>query len=149
MEARNKKIFNEISEKNSVCISVRRGDFFNAENEKTFGVCTIQYYINAVEIMNEKVDAPIYYVFSDDISWCKKNLRFDGEVEFVPQDMPVYETLRLMYTCKHFIISNSTFGWWGQYLSRNNDKVVISPSRWNNDGFESRLIDKNWILLDT
>lgn len=149
VEERNKKIFNEISEKNSVCISVRRGDFFNAENEKTFGVCTIQYYINAVEIMNEKVDAPIYYVFSDDISWCKKNLRFDGEVEFVPQDMPVYETLRLMYTCKHFIISNSTFSWWGQYLSRNNDKVVISPSRWNNDGFESRLIDKNWILLDT
>lgn len=61
--------------------------------------------------------------------------------------MPVYETLRLMYSCKHFIISNSTFSWWGQYLSRNDHKIVISPSKWNNDDFDTPLLEDEWIKL--
>ena len=67
---------------------------------------------------------------------------------FISQDMPVYETLRLMYSCKHFILSNSTFSWWGQYLSQNDKKVVISPSRWNNDDFYTPLMDSEWIKIE-
>lgn len=62
--------------------------------------------------------------------------------------MPVYETLRLMYNCKHFILSNSTFSWWGQFLSTSKNKLVVSPSLWNNDGYQSQLIQKDWILIN-
>lgn len=148
VEERNRKLIDKITRTNSICISVRRGDFFNTQFEKSFGVCTIKYYYDAVEIMKNKIEAPVFFVFSDDINWCKENLHFNADTEYVSQDMPVYETLRLMYSCKHFIISNSTFSWWGQYLSRNKEKIVVSPSRWNNDGFNSRLIEKKWILID-
>ena len=91
----------------------------------------------------------MFFCFSDDIEWCKENLNFEGaNVVYVSQDMPVYETLRLMYHCKHFILSNSTFSWWGQFLSKNNNKIVVSPSRWNNDGYDSNLINKDWVLID-
>ena len=53
-----------------------------------------------------------------------------------------------MSRCKHFILSNSTFSWWGQFLSEYKDKIVVSPARWNNDGYDTNLIDKNWILID-
>ena len=62
--------------------------------------------------------------------------------------MPVYETLRLMYNCKHFILSNSTFSCWGQFLYTSKNKLVVSPSRWNNDGYQSQLIQKDWILIN-
>ena len=90
-----------------------------------------------------------YFVFSDDIAWCKEHLRLH-DMNFVVQDnMPTYEVTRLMYSCKHFIISNSTFSWWGQFLSKNKNKIVVSPSRWHNDGCGAVLIDrKKWILID-
>lgn len=101
------------------------------------------------KLENKKLKNLTFFVFSDDIDWCKKELGFNGSnVIFVSQDMPVYETLRLMYTCKHFILSNSTFSWWGQFLSRAKNKLVVSPSRWNNDGYQSKLIQKNWILIN-
>ena len=148
---KNIELFKKICDTDSICVSVRRGDFFNSQNQKSFGICNIQYYLKAKEIMDKKIlNEPSYFIFSDDIEWCKENLNYEGDVTFVSQDMPIYETLRLMYSCKHFIISNSTFSWWGQFLSRNlSNKIVISPSIWNNDGYESPLINKkDWILLD-
>ena len=143
-------LINKIKNSNYVCVSVRRGDFFNNQNAKSFAVCTPDYYRMAKKkLENKKLKNLTFFVFSDDIDWCKKELDFNGNnVIFVSQDMPVYETLRLMYTCKHFILSNSTFSWWGQFLSRAKNKLVVSPSRWNNDGYQSKLIQKNWILIN-
>jgi hypothetical protein len=156
--AKNVSLLEEIETTNSICVSVRRGDFLAPEFAKSFAVCTPEYYLEAVRIMREKVDNPHFFVFSDDIAWCEQTLfppSKDAEgaeratkVTYVSQQMPVYETLRLMYSCKHFIVSNSTFSWWGQYLSRNPSKIVISPTRWNNDGFDSPLIGKEWILIE-
>lgn len=145
-----KSLLGKIDNSNSVCISVRRGDFFTSENQNKYGVCSPQYYINAKKYFDDKaIDNTLYFCFSDDIEWCKENLHFNGKnIIFVPQNMPVYETLRLMYHCKNFILSNSTFSWWGQFLSRNNNKIVVSPSRWNNEGYTTSLIDKNWVLID-
>ena len=145
-----KALMKKIENSNSVCISVRRGDFFTDSNVKRYGVCSPQYYIKAKKFFDEKkLDNTLYFCFSDDIEWCKKNLGFTGEnIIFVSQDMPVYETLRLMYHCKNFILSNSTFSWWGQFLSKNKEKIVVSPARWNNDGYATSLIDKDWVLID-
>lgn len=150
---KNQKLFNEISNVESVCVSVRRGDFFNSANIKSFAVCTEKYYKNAKVLMDNKLANKKnvrYYIFSDDIKWCKETLKFsENNITFVSQDMPVYETLRLMYSCKHFILSNSTFSWWGQFLSKNMNKIIISPIRWNNDDYDSVLINrKEWILID-
>ena len=146
----NMELYNAILNSESVCLNVRRGDFFSTQFQKSFGVCSEQYYITAKELMDEHLNGVQnvkYFVFSDDIEWCKNNLGLDG-CTFASQHIPIYETLRLMYSCKHFIISNSTFSWWGQFLSKNKNKIVISPSRWNNDGYDSHLIGRNWILVN-
>lgn len=145
----NQNLLNFIDKENSICVSVRRGDFFEKQNSKSFAVCTPQYYLEARNVIENKIENPYFIVFSDDIEWCKEHLWNDKRVVYVSQNMPVYETLRLMYHCKHFIVSNSTFSWWGQFLSKYEHKIVISPSKWNNDGYDSPLIDKSWILLDT
>ena len=62
---------------------------------------------------------------------------------------PVWEKLRLMSACKHFVVSNSTFSWWTQYLSKSENKIVVSPSRWFNNDYESPLIGKDWIKIST
>lgn len=146
----NVDLIKKIDCSNAVCISVRRGDFFTNKNQASYGVCGPNYYIKAKKYFDDKnIDNTLYFCFSDDIEWCKNNLKFTGEnVIFVPQSMPVYETLRLMAHCKHFILSNSTFSWWGQFLSKYNDKIVVSPKRWNNDGYKTQLIQKDWVLID-
>lgn len=150
IDTKNESLIEKIEKTNSVCISVRRGDFFTDKNQKKYGVCTPDYYIKAKEFFDrKKIDNTFYFCFSDDIDWCKKNLGFtDKNIIFVSQNMPVYDTLRLMYHCKHFILSNSTFSWWGQFLSKNENKIVVSPSHWNNDGYNTSLIDKDWVLID-
>lgn len=146
---KNKKLYNIINKKNSVCISIRRGDFVtNKEFSKKFNVCGIDYFEKSVKKIKEKVKNPVFIIFSDDIEWCKKNIKLDGEVYFEDGTDPVWEKLRLMYSCKHFIISNSTFSWWAQYLSRNKDKVVIAPGKWLNTGYYYDIYDKNWILIN-
>lgn len=145
----NVELHEGINRNESVCVNIRRGDFLSHKFSSSFSVCTEEYFKKAYDLSRELIKDACYYIFSDDIGWCKENLNYIENAVFVSDKMPPYETLRLMYSCKHFIISNSTFSWWGQYLSRNDDKIVISPSKWNNDGFDSPLIDKEkWILID-
>lgn len=146
---KNKNLYDRINESESVCVNVRRGDFLVNKHKKSFSVCTEKYFQKAYDISCKLIKNGKYFIFSDDIDWCKKNLHYIKNAEFVQDGMPPYETLRLMYSCKHFIISNSTFSWWGQYLSKNEDKIVISPDRWNNDGFKSPLVDyEKWVLIE-
>ena len=112
---------------NSVCVHIRRGDYTYLKN---YQVCSIAYYLKAMEIMKGKIKEPKFYIFSDDIEWVKKNIDFDVDVTYIDKNNTSYEELRLMYSCKHFIISNSSFSWWAQYLSTNKNKVVISPNIW-------------------
>lgn len=145
----NKQLYDIINSTNSVCVSIRRGDFVdNKKFSKIFNVCGINYFTKAIDIMQKKIKDPVFIIFSDDIEWCKKNINIKGKMYFENGKDPVWEKIRLMYNCKHFILSNSTFSWWAQYLSRNEQKIVIAPSRWLNKGFYKDIYDDNWILID-
>lgn len=99
--------------------------------------------------MKQKVENPVFIVFSDEIQWAKENLHFDATTFYERGDDPLWEKVRLMSACKHFIISNSTFSWMVQYLGQYKDKIVISPSRWNNGTkFPCYLIEENFIKIN-
>ncbi len=137
-------ILKEIQGHNSVCIHVRRNDYVGGE----FDVCNKNYFLKGIETIRGKVTDPHFYVFSDDIEWCKENLDLKcGEATFCSGENTQYEDLRLMYECKHFIISNSSFSWWAQFLSEEKNKVVVAPSMWKKDGTCKEIFDSSWIKV--
>lgn len=144
---KNKDLYTIIKNTNSVCITIRRGDFLEKENKRNFFICDSNYFYSAIKKMNSLIKNPQYIVFSDDINWCKENMKFPPNTLYESGDDPIWEKIRLMYSCKNFIISNSTFSWWAQYLSTNEDKKVIAPSKWNNFEYSDPIYDKKWILI--
>lgn len=119
----------DISNSSSVSIQVRRGDYLNVGTV----ICGPEYYSNAIEYINKKISNPKYFVFSDDIEWCKKNLNFNAEVIFIEPNLSLpFEDMQLMSMCKHNIIVNSTYGWWGTILNEHRKKITIAPKLWIN-----------------
>ncbi|MGG3689496.1 alpha-1,2-fucosyltransferase [Caldifermentibacillus hisashii] len=125
-----KEFIYEISSCNSVGVSMRLGDDY--VNSKSLNVCKEDYYYKAMDYIYSKNENVIFYIFSDSIDKVKERFNFKYPVRYV-EGFKDFESLRLLYTCKHFIISNSSFSWWGAYLSENKDKYIIAPSRWYND----------------
>ena len=114
--------------RDSVCLHVRRGDFVGNPRHD---VCGKDYYQRAIAKMQEMVEKPLFVVFSDDTKWVRENLDLPDDTIYESGQEWVFEVHYLMRACKHFIISNSTFSWWAQYLStRSADKIVIAPERW-------------------
>lgn len=143
---RNIKYLEMIDSTNSVCLHIRRGDYTKFSNHL---VCTIDYYKQAVSTINRLVNKPEFFIFSDDIEWVKENIDFGVPVNYIEGNNKNYEELRLMYSCKHFIISNSSFSYWAQYLSDNNEKVVVSPNKWFVDQTQQvDIFEPNWIKID-
>lgn len=118
---------------NAVCVHIRRGDYTNSHYSKILSVCNEKYYKDGIALIQKKVENPVFFVFTNshaDHIWIKEHYQLEGEVHYVDLDNPDYEELRLMSSCKHFIIANSTFSWWAQYLSSNKEKIVVAPSVW-------------------
>lgn len=146
---KNKEFMKLIQSTNSVCMSVRRGNFESVpEIKKRQSVCDREYFENAIEEIKKNVENPVFFMFSDEIEWVRENIKLDCPVYYEDGTDPVWEKLRLMSACKHFIISNSTFSWWVQYLSMYEHKIVVSPCRWFNSAYKSPLIDSKWILIE-
>ena len=145
--AANEALYRAIGDRESVCVSVRRGDFLSEKFRPVFDVCSVNYYKKAMELMRGRLGNPLFVFFSDDIAWVRENLAGPGDLCESGSD-PVWEKLRLMYSCKHFIISNSTFAWWAQYLGRNPDKIVVAPSRWYNDDRPQHLLQDSFIKIE-
>jgi len=142
---RNKKILENIEKNNSVCIHIRRGDYVGSNHQ----VCTIEYYLKAIQEIKKHVNNPKFFVFSDDISWVKENINFKEDVTYIEGNNPNYEELRLMYSCKHFIISNSSFSWWAQYLTKNKKRITIAPSKWfQNPNQKVDIYEDDWIIIN-
>jgi len=146
---KNKSLIDEISSKNSVALCVRRNDYLQPFWKAQLGFTTLKYYEDAVETIIKKVKNPVFYVFSDDPEWVQKNIILDHPTTFITHNDvdKDYEDLRLMSSCKHFIISNSTFHWWGAWLSLNKDKIVIAPEPWLNSYTMDEIIPERWIKI--
>lgn len=128
---KNKQILDKMKNTNSISVHVRRGDYITSKSFKE--ICSLNYYKNAIKTIYRNVNKPYFFIFSNDIDWCRKN--FDMEnVIFVDNNKgnKSYIDMQLMSCCKHNIIANSTFSWWGAWLNDNKDKMVLSPNRWFN-----------------
>jgi hypothetical protein len=137
---------------NSVSIHVRRGDYIsNTLTSEFHGSCDLNYYKNAMNVIEQSIEAPIYFVFSDNKSYVKEMFENNENIIIVEGISFDYEELLLMSLCKHNIIANSSFSWWGAWLNQNSNKKVIAPSRWflNNEMQELSmdLIPLNWIKI--
>jgi hypothetical protein len=149
----NKEYINLILNSNSISVHIRRGDYISNNNANTFhGLCSIDYYLNAISYIINHIKNPVFYFFSDDINWVKNN--FDNssfQKYFISHNFEntSFEDLRLMTYCKHNIIANSTFSWWGAWLNTNPNKIVIAPSKWFVDltMISEDLIPESWIKI--
>jgi len=148
----NMEIINHIKACESVCIHVRRGDYFaSAENRAIYDCCGLDYYARAIEKLKERLENPYWFVFSDDPHWVRNNLVCcePKTVIMHNQNLQNFEDLRLMTYCKHFIIANSSFSWWGAWLADYSSKIVIAPKIWYaDDQFRSPdIVPESWIRL--
>lgn len=116
----------------STCsIHIRRGDYLTAQNIKIHGVCGLDYYQRALQTMNSFIPNLSYFIFSDDISWVRQNLKMSNAIyiDNTMKKLP-HEDLYLMSSCQNHIIANSSFSWWGAWLDQNIHKIVIAPKIW-------------------
>lgn len=141
-----------IQQSNSVCVHIRRGDYLKPFYAASLAVCDDSYYKRAISTIENNVENPVFFVFTnshEDHVWIRDNYKFNGTVNYVDLNNPDYIELFLMSCCKHFIISNSTFSWWAQYLSDNDNKIVVAPSIWYRNNADSKNIYMdNWTILE-
>lgn len=137
------------STKNAVSIHIRRGDYLLPKHwENTGSICQSTYYQNAISAMNEKISEPTYFVFSDDMEWIKKNLSLPNAtyIDWNKGDNS-WQDMMLMSHCRHHIICNSTFSWWGAWLNPREDKIVLAPSRWFRNSETPYIYPPQWIKI--
>lgn len=151
-EGKNKELARQLQADNSIAVHIRRGDYANNQHvQNVHGMCSPEYYQRAVELIASKVSEAKLYVFSDEPEWVMQNLSFAHPATYVNHNKGSnsFEDMRLMSLCKHNIIANSSFSWWGAWLNANPDKIVVAPTKWM-QGLHidcSDLIPKQWIRL--
>jgi hypothetical protein len=149
--AENKAVMEEMQACESVCVHIRRGDYL-APQYRHLNVCDEAYYRQAMAYVQEQKPDAVFYIFTNnhsEIEWIRENYDFSGySVRYVDLDNPDYEELRLMYHCKNFIISNSTFSWWGQMLSDAPDKIVVAPGIWNRQMPADGIYMPSWHTIE-
>lgn len=137
----------DMKRKESVSVHVRLTDY--SENKAIYGgICNEGYYKQAFKCVQQFVEKPVFYLFSDDLTRAMEML--DG-FECVPVDLNnvsrSYLDMYLMKECKHNIIANSSFSWWAAWLNANNEKVIIAPKRWVNSSRTPDICPSNWIRI--
>lgn len=138
----------------SISLHIRRGDYLKGKNPSVHGGCSLIYYEKAVSRIVEQVfhSTPNLFVFSDDPEWVSENINLPFPIRIICHNPPenAIEDLRLMSVCKHHVIANSSFSWWGAWLGRYENKIIVAPSRWfacsklNNPD----IYCNNWIKIE-
>lgn len=133
----------------TVCVHARRGDYLKPENA-ALQVCTLSYYRRAIAAAQKALPEATFVFFSDDPDWVRENLQVAGSPAlYAPAGGTAVGDLALMQQCSDFILSNSTYSWWAQYLSTAPDKQVFAPDRWYAGGKKTALYQDFWQLIDT
>lgn len=152
IDDRNRLLGDEITSCNSVSVHIRRGDYIINKNAAQYhGTCSIDYYRKAVDLMMSQIDRPTFFVFSDDPNWARSNMGFISGVKFVTSNYlnRGVDDLRLLSSCKHHIIANSSFSWWGAWLGNDPEKMVIAPAQWylSDDIDTANLCPQGWVRI--
>ena len=142
-DAQNENIVQKIKSTTSISIHVRRGDYLGG-----FPIMGMDYYTPAMQYFIEKYPQAHFYVFSNDMDWCKKNLLGDN-IDFVDWNMgdKSFIDMYLMSQCQHHIIANSSFSWWAAWLNTNPQKEVIAPRTWFFHAATPDIHCKGWIAM--
>ena len=143
------KLAEQIKGVNAVSLHIRRGDYVSDSTTNSYhGLCDLNWYHRAVETIAQEVSNPCFYIFSDDYAWATKNVQLSHPTHFIEPQQDGYESIdmHLMSLCKHNIIANSSFSWWGAWLNQNLQKRVIAPANWfANAPHDTRdLIPTSW-----
>lgn len=155
------KIAELMKKSESVCLHIRRGDYVTLKSANQFhGTCSPDYYHRAINIIMEKMQNDPqklgnlnFFIFSDDTNWVKQNIKIPGPAKNIHYVSELgfynYEELALMSYCKHNVIANSSFSWWGAWLNNNPNKTVIAPKHWFNDQRinTNDLIPQDWTRI--
>lgn len=155
LEKTHSELLKQMTSTNSVALSVRRTDYLLPKVLKSIGICSANYYNQAIEFIASKIKNPYFFIITDDLDWVKENVDFkDYPVFYVSElrkdnSIDYYQELAIMSKCKHNIIANSSFSWWPAWLNQNPEKIVIAPDVWFTDGSIKidDIIPPTWIKL--
>lgn len=145
------KLIDKIKKENAVCVHIRRGDYVNVEHwKKQLMVCDNRYYDDGMKYISSNVESPRFYIFSnskEDIEWIKENYIFTEKVNYIDMNNSDIDDFAIMCSCKHFILSNSSFSWWAQFLGKKQDSIVVAPKYWDTDNhqYDGIYIDE-WVV---
>lgn len=133
----------------AVALHVRRGDYLHASNVHNFGTCSLSYYASAMQMVRRQHPEAQFFLFSDDVRWCRAQAEFADchIVEF--HHSPDYVNLYLMTLCRSHIIANSTFSFWGAFLGIHKDGTHIYPRQWfvNTAWHKPDFLPTDWVAL--
>lgn len=146
-QLRNYKGIEAIESRNSVCISVKVEHNIGSS---LYAVCDELYWKKAIDYIIKNVENPLFFICSDNVQYVLEHLIDKDIYDCIVQDCnsPVHVSLAAMAKCKHFIIGNTTFGWWAQYLSKNNNKIVVAPSKWMAVDMPIDIYQDDWHLIE-
>jgi hypothetical protein len=151
MTADNARVAGLIRSCTAVSVHVRRGDYVsNAKTKAVHGTCSLDYYRFATDLLIARLKDPVFFVFSDDAHWVRDHLQIKAQCVLVDHNRgpESYNDMRLMSICRHNIIANSSFSWWGAWLNENPEKKVIAPAKWFAAPRDaSYLYPSEWILM--
>jgi Glycosyl transferase family 11 len=151
-DSKNQYISDLINKTNSVSLHIRRGDYIrNPIIAALHNICELDYYDRAINYIADKVSQPHFFIFSDEPRWVTENFSLKFPATVIDYNGPSrnYEDLRLMSLCRHQIIANSSFSWWGAWLNANPEKIVITPVKWFGelDCDTKDLIPDGWLRM--
>ena len=151
LKGKNAELARQIMKVNAVSLHVRRGDYVSDPKTRvTLKLCSLDYYRSAIQFISDRVKEPYFFIFSDDISWVRNHLKVNFACSYVDNNHGAesYNDIHLMSLCRHHVIANSSFSWWGAWLNSYQDKIVVAPKKWfNNDNNTQDLFPAGWTLL--